>query len=662
MAIFFTNPKLFWPLLFIIIASLLLIANFPEINTLHTESGDYAADSLLIQDAKSFKLLVGHYSFLGFNHPGPAILYVLAVGELLFFDWLHCVPSPFSGQLIAIALYNAFWIVLLANLLYKISCSARFSSLVLSLFLGIAVIIDYNFYSGAWPPYLFFFPFAVFLLSITIFQESRIDSLYSLALSMGFLVNGYASFIVLLGIMLCVGLIYNYWIYPGNIKILSKHYFIEYKRNLLIALGIFLLFLIPLFILTVIDFPGPLMDYVHYGRENKGHNLAEAVHFVASYWGGLLSLIFGMFICLFGVLFYKKYSAGEYFLANIPSLWITLISATLTLTYYAKCGVKFLFAVYVGFFYYTVPALFISTFIVIILLKSIYKKQIINLMVFLIVVVFIFLLCRHTERPLDEETNLISYRPELIQLYELLNQKKEDGRLALNFDYGHKGLELWSSVITVLNYAKRQHNDLFCINNDWNISFSKTAKCSKSESIYNKHFFIQHPDRPFDLKPFFRAKHIAVYPVERFNLTRTDYIRIPELLKSPSKKILEHGWSTLEFDYVWTEGKQSSLVFKLDKNFSGQIGLELVANLPQLDFIQEVAFYLNDQYIKKVFFSFADNRKLVLLPVNSSSDLTHLELRVKNPVSPASFGKSQDKRRLGVALFSVAIKPNKTSR
>ncbi|WP_298625779.1 hypothetical protein [uncultured Legionella sp.] len=651
----FSNAKLMWSLLFLAVLLCLLVGNFAEINALHTESGDFAADSLLIQDAKSFKLLVGHYSWLGFNHPGPAILYVLALGELIFFDWLHMVPSPFSGQLIAVAFYNAFWIVLLVRLLYKIVHPIHLSVLFLSFFLGCAALINHTFYSGPWPPALFFFPFTVFLLAITLFQESRVDSLYSLALSMGVLINGYASFIVLLGLLFSFALIYNYWIYPGNNKILSKGYFIAHKKNLVIALALFVLFLIPIFIQTAIDFPGPLADYIRYGRDDKGHKFVEAIRFVAFYWGGLLPLSLGMLVCFLGVLCYKKHWITELYTSSICSLCATLLFTSLIFLYYAKNGVRELLSTYVGWFYYAVPALFIAMFLVVVF-RKINKKQSSVLSASVLIAAFFFLGYQNFREVRAIAPAITHYQPDLIQLYDALNQHKTEGRLVFNFNYDSNGLDLWSSVMALAALAKREHNDLFCVNNSWQISFTKAAKCTKFESIHNKHFFFQHSDVISDFKPFFKTDIVAVYNVERFDLTHVKFISTQELLKSPTQKIFEHGWSGLEFDYVWTEGKQSSMVFNLDKGFSGQIGLELVATLPQLDFIQEVSFYINGQYIKKARFSFADNRKLILLPVHSSPQQIHVELRVKSPVLTIK-GIYLEKKRLGVALFGVAIKP-----
>jgi hypothetical protein len=71
------------------------------------EDADMGANSILIEQARRFTLLVGNYSREGFNHPGPAFLYVESWGESIFWALLHVVPTPWNGQLIAPYLLNA---------------------------------------------------------------------------------------------------------------------------------------------------------------------------------------------------------------------------------------------------------------------------------------------------------------------------------------------------------------------------------------------------------------------------------------------------------------------------------------------------------------------------------------------------------------------------
>ena len=66
------------------------------------EDSDWAADSLLVREAKHGFLVHGHYSRWAFYHPGPALIDTLAAGEALFYDTLHLVPTPYNGQIIAL--------------------------------------------------------------------------------------------------------------------------------------------------------------------------------------------------------------------------------------------------------------------------------------------------------------------------------------------------------------------------------------------------------------------------------------------------------------------------------------------------------------------------------------------------------------------------------
>jgi len=59
--------------------------------------GDFAANELLVIDAKHFTLLHGHYSRLGFFHPGPYYLYALALGETLSVDLVPLLGSPLAA-------------------------------------------------------------------------------------------------------------------------------------------------------------------------------------------------------------------------------------------------------------------------------------------------------------------------------------------------------------------------------------------------------------------------------------------------------------------------------------------------------------------------------------------------------------------------------------
>src|SRR4051794_20940272 len=68
---------------FVLIVVVVIVRNRWILTTGRIEDSDYAANSILIDKARHFKLLVGNYSRVEFNHPGPALLYVQAIGQVL---------------------------------------------------------------------------------------------------------------------------------------------------------------------------------------------------------------------------------------------------------------------------------------------------------------------------------------------------------------------------------------------------------------------------------------------------------------------------------------------------------------------------------------------------------------------------------------------------
>lgn len=279
---------LIWLMVFAAISAILIASSQEAISIATNEVGDFAANSLLIQDAKSFSLLVGNYSRIGFNHPGPAILYVLAVGEYLFFDKYGWVSYPFAGQLIAVAFCNAFWLTLIAVLLGRMGIARNVALLAMAAFCLATALEDHSFFNGIWFPHLYFFPFAVLLLSLARLIQEKADSLWMLAISTGFLINGHASFIAILGLMLIVALVYSYFAGSQRGGVLRPAFLKANGRSLLIALCLLALFFVPILILTIRDFPGPIGDYIAFGGGHKPNKLMEAFGFVSLYWGGRL--------------------------------------------------------------------------------------------------------------------------------------------------------------------------------------------------------------------------------------------------------------------------------------------------------------------------------------------------------------------------------------
>ena len=75
-----------------VLVVLLCVRNRFLFTTRLYEDADMGANSILIEQARHFTLLVGNYSRDHFHHPGPAYMYVQAAGESLFWAWLTAGP------------------------------------------------------------------------------------------------------------------------------------------------------------------------------------------------------------------------------------------------------------------------------------------------------------------------------------------------------------------------------------------------------------------------------------------------------------------------------------------------------------------------------------------------------------------------------------------
>lgn len=163
-----TSSRISWRLLLVLTA---LIAGFaiyqgrvfifgPAV----METGDFAANALLIVDARSFTDIYGNYSRWGFNHPGPFFFYVYAAGEWLFRDMLHIVASPHQAHVLAGILLQS---TLLATAIALLAAGAG-RRLAAPLMLATATVLllnANNAVSSIWMPHVLLGPYMVLIVA-----------------------------------------------------------------------------------------------------------------------------------------------------------------------------------------------------------------------------------------------------------------------------------------------------------------------------------------------------------------------------------------------------------------------------------------------------------------------------------------------------------------
>jgi hypothetical protein len=508
-----TPRSRFWTctLLFVLVACALIASQLGPILTVNHEVGDFAANSLLIQDAKRLHLTVGNYSRVGFNHPGPAILYVLALGELILHDWLHVVPSPLSGQVVAGCLYDAAWIVLIVALVRR-SGAALVPTL---LFGAVAVLMiarsDHAIVNGIWFPHLYVLPYAAMLVAISRLVHGHADSLKALAVASGFLINGHVSFVPMLGVMLIVVLTVNLLATRDDRarRVLSPGWLRANRRALLTAVGILFLFFVPLIVATVRHWPGPVADYLRFGHDNKGNTLEQTVRYVAAYWGAGASVACGL--ALLVLLLVDGGAKGEGVGRAARALGATFVAATVAVLFYVKVGVDNLDYNYIALFYYAVPALACALLALIVFQAGAASTA--KTAVAAVLTLWALGGIWHQVKQ-DPMYTVFYNRPDIPALYDGLRALPGSGRIVLDLEQKDETWgEIWGHVLGLQAYAKRRHVDLVCVNEHWHISFTHAGRCTPEEVAHNRRYDVHQagPRDPVPGKPDVEAAHLALH-------------------------------------------------------------------------------------------------------------------------------------------------------
>src|SRR3984885_15058146 len=202
-----------WAVPFALVLGVLLVRNAFLFSTPEYENADMGADSILIEQARRFSLLVGNYSREHFNHPGPAFLYVQAWGESFFYDALHLVPTPWNGQLIALYALNALFAASVVAVGYGWTRSVRGAAVALAVVLIFAALHPAIF-SSDWMPYVYMPAYFAFVVAIASVAAGRTQDCWLAALSGWFLIHGHACFLLFVPVLACAavaGVLWRRW-------------------------------------------------------------------------------------------------------------------------------------------------------------------------------------------------------------------------------------------------------------------------------------------------------------------------------------------------------------------------------------------------------------------------------------------------------------------
>jgi hypothetical protein len=323
----------------------------------HYAWGDAGVNSLLAVRAEHFRGLVGNYSRVGFHHPGPALIDMLASGEVFFRDILHVVPAPYNGQLLGVSLYVSLFLSLAVLTLYRMTKSVPIACIAFGL--GFLFDVRQDLFADDWFPILYISAFLLFVVAAAGVAAGRTSDLPCYVLASGTLIHGHVSFLLFVGVTTAAAGTSWYLLHRGDVPTEAG----AHRTAVFGAAAIVGLFLLPMVLEVLLHFPGPWRQYWSYvGHAKLSHrSLIQVLHYEWHYWKDLhIPLALYPIAIMIGLGLTLTEPNREFRRLFVSIYGILCLETALTL-YYLLRGVDILTPEsvysYVGYFYETVPLL-----------------------------------------------------------------------------------------------------------------------------------------------------------------------------------------------------------------------------------------------------------------------------------------------------------------
>jgi hypothetical protein len=350
-----------WLAPFTVVFGVLLAKNAFLFTTPLHEDADMGAVSVLIEQARRFTLLVGNYSREKFNHPGPAFLYVQSWGESLFWSLLHLVPTAWNGQLIALYALNA----LFATLVVATGCGWTRSVIGAGAVLAVALAygaLHPAMFSSDWMPYVYVLPYFAFLVAIASVGAGRYQDSWIAALCGWFLIHGHACFLFFVPLLSAAAVAPPVirWLRSRRQPHLSLGSWLrDTRRTWVPVVAISAVFVLPIAIELALHWPGNFAKYFTYSSSSRsgGHSVAQVVRYALWFWWphahawAVPLLLFAVA----GVITWRL-PAGPVRRFCVSLLVFDALSS-LTFLAYTAIGIDDLTQYYIGYFYWSAPAI-----------------------------------------------------------------------------------------------------------------------------------------------------------------------------------------------------------------------------------------------------------------------------------------------------------------
>jgi hypothetical protein len=365
------RPWWVWAVPFTAWLAVLLVRNSYLFSRPVYEDADQGANSVLIEQARHFSLLIGNYSRVGFNHPGPAFMYVQSWGESLFWAAAHVVPAPWNGQMIGVYALNALFVAFVVAACYGWTRSLT-GALLACAAAALLGALHPQVYSSDWNPYVYVPAYFAFAVAIASVAAGRVADLWIAALSGWFLIHGHVCFLLFVPALTGCAAVALGWQHRRQPGRALWSFLATQRRAWLPAVAISALFALPIALELALHWPGNFGKYLTYSSSDKagGHGIGPDVQYALWYWwprAGAWAVAVAVY-AVAAAATWRMPSGGYGGTLRSPprgtaaparrfaaSLLAFAALSTAALLVYAATGVDTLQARYIGFFYWTVP-------------------------------------------------------------------------------------------------------------------------------------------------------------------------------------------------------------------------------------------------------------------------------------------------------------------
>jgi len=435
------------------------------------EDGDFAVNSILIDEAKRLRLLVGNYSRVGFNHPGPFLLYVQAAGELVFHDVMKIVPRPFNAHVLSAVILNAALVAGASATATRLAGSWR-AGFGIALGALTLIWVRPGAFASTWFPHLYIWPFLLFVVATAGLLLLDARSLPTFALASAILVHGHVSFLTFVGGASVA--VTARWVAADR---RGRRVVVD-RRSWVAAVLIMTLFLLPIVAHVVTDWPGELDEYWRYTQDSGagGHSLREVARFVLGYWaparsGALLAL--GL---VAGAVVATVTTRPERVRRLLAAILAAGALATVLTAFYAARGVDDLSFEYVAEFSRVVPVLCLAVIATSLLLRS--SERVLT-----VIVAFTVAAAAATSAwrapPSDGR-----WIPDVAARIDELTE----GTAVVSFDHVS-----WPPTAGLVEQLRRTSGDVCVADPAWTFLFSKYAMCGPADLTNGTDVYIGSP-------------------------------------------------------------------------------------------------------------------------------------------------------------------------